>query len=130
MPEQFEQNVLEQEIAELSQKIEEKRTQLEKESNILDEKDLVRAAVEDTVNDQRVLQQVTIQKKDDDTSYLDTLSEENANKVSSLLGILSEKGLKHAIDMAKSEAPVVLDAFHDSLVDRMYEELRARKLIS
>ena len=62
-------------------------------------------------------------------SYLDNLSPESIKEVNRLIELVSEKGVKGAIAQAKNSNPFVLDAFHDALVDKLYEELKSRGLI-
>lgn len=51
-------------------------------------------------------------------------------QVGSLVSLVFEKGLNEAISVAKAlDNPAVLDEFHDTLVDRYYEELIKRKFL-
>ena len=39
------------------------------------------------------------------------------------------KGLKQALVSVQVEEPFIIDAFHDALVDRLYDELKTRGII-
>ena len=51
-------------------------------------------------------------------------------QVASLISLAFEKGLETAVAVAKAlDNPAVLDEFHDTLVDRYYEELLKKRII-
>lgn len=50
-------------------------------------------------------------------------------KVEKLLDLAWHKGVKRASEEARDSGPIVLDAFHDALTDKLYEELKRRGLI-
>lgn len=53
-----------------------------------------------------------------------------SQQISSLISLVFDKGLEEAIEVAKAlDNPAVLDEFHDTLVDRYYEELLKRKIV-
>lgn len=55
---------------------------------------------------------------------------EPSQQVGALLSLVFAKGLPKAISVAKAiNSPAVLDEFHDTLVDRYYQELIERKII-
>lgn len=53
-----------------------------------------------------------------------------SQQIGSLISLVFEKGLKEAISVAGSlDNPAILDEFHDTLVDRYYEELIKKKIL-
>lgn len=133
-------NTIELEIEALSKEIEAKRRELETKAGVVHEstgeKELVRASLAEKINAQlppsiAPLGPVPTAPAIAATgSYLDDLDAETAEKVNALIQQVFEKGLERAIKDAKNFEPYVLDAFHDALVDRMYDELKRRKAIN
>jgi hypothetical protein len=60
---------------------------------------------------------------------LDKSSDEVKLRTEQLIDITFHKGLEDAIKEAKKSGPFVLDAFHDALADKLYEEIKKRKMI-
>jgi len=130
---------LEQEIAELQKKIEEKRNLLEQQGGIIEEKELVSEAVREvasTVSETRseelspVAPAKAEKAKPDDASYLDLLDEESVTMLNDLITKLPEIGLAKTVAMAESyNIPYLVDALHDVLVDRLYDELKSRGFV-
>ena len=134
--------VIEQEIAQLSRAIEEKRAILERENKIVEEKELVRTAVQETVAG---LQLHTVplpahkppaspqprpaQPKPTAKHYLDNLDEESVNRVQLLVDATFHKGIKKTVEEVQHEEAFIIDAYHDALVDKLYEELKARGIV-
>ncbi len=50
-------------------------------------------------------------------------------KVEKLLDLALHKGIKQAAEEARNTVPLVMDAFHDALVDKLYDELKVRGLL-
>lgn len=50
-------------------------------------------------------------------------------KVEKLLDLALHKGIKRASEEARDSGPLVLDAFHDALTDKLYEEIKNRGLL-
>lgn len=139
-------NNLENEIAELQKMIEAKRDQLEKEGGIIEEKELVRQSVQEmfldavspssttspTLLSQNASSVTTttdrIQPNLASTSYLDYLDDETAEKINELIAELPTRGVASTIEKVGMQEPFVIDAFHDALVDKLYDELKARGL--
>ena len=142
----FSKNSIEAEIAELSQKIAEKRKQLESKSGIVEDRELLKSAADEQIN-QNVTPPTTTgdtaQKTDTQTpaakavafdpaggkSYLDYLDEESRDIVTTLVGVAFEKGVNEAIKQAELEEPFILDTFHDVLRDKVFKEMKDRGLI-
>ena len=136
---------LEAEIAELSRQIEVKRKQLESERGIVSDREVVHETlVEDfisnetsTTNEQvgldltqaKPVAQVT-QTSAVGQSYLDTLDDQSVAVINNLISLVPVEGIKKTIKQALTHPPFILDAFHDALVDKLYDELKTRGLVS
>lgn len=59
------------------------------------------------------------------SSYLDDIDKESVEKVNDLIDKIQEQGVEKTISEAKKSEPFILDAFHDALVDKLYDELKA-----
>ncbi len=51
-------------------------------------------------------------------------------KIEKLLDLAWHKGVKHAAREAAVAGPLVLDAFHDALIDKLYPEFKKRGLLN
>ena len=132
---------IEAEIAELSRQIEEKRRSLEETRGItVEHKEAIREMVAEKLffsappvasagSQTTSSLGDTTAKTVKGSSYLDSLDPETITRVNELIGLVGAKGLSAAIAASKNEPAFVLDAFHDALVDRLYDELIARDLI-
>lgn len=61
--------------------------------------------------------------------YLQNEPAEIKLKVEELVDMAFRKGIDISIEEAKKSGPFVLDAFHDALTAKLYDELKARKII-
>lgn len=131
-------NNLELEIAELQKMIETKRDQLEREGGIYEEKELVREAVGEMLDHQisqspnstsPQLEAIKTSTPSSNASYLDCLDSSVLDKVNQLIVAVSVKGLGATVDQLVNQEPLIIDAFHDALVDKFYDELKARGFI-
>ena len=119
---------IEAEIAELSAQIEAKRRILESEQGIVEDRALVRQVVSDFVPPA----QTTVSSApppSDNSSYLDNLSVEVREAVALLVAKVFERGLAKTITEARQMSALDLDAFHDTLTDKIYAELKNRGLV-
>ena len=144
-------NNLEVEIAELQKMITAKRDQLEREGGIVEEKDLVRQSVREMFLDSQT-PVMTKQANDDQTdqaqnpvtpvmsstnnqtaqtsgSYLDYLDDQTAETINKFIAEINTKGITPVINEVSSQEPFVIDAFHDALVDKLYDELKERGIV-
>ena len=124
--------VLEQEIAELSRAIEEKRSALAAERGVIAEREVVHQVVSNYVQAPApVVAQATSTESSApiNNSYLEVLDPASVAKVNELVAGIGEHGFKQTIDKAKAEIPYILDAFHDALVTYLYDELKARGVV-
>jgi len=127
----------EAEIAELQKRIEAKRNMLEQQGGIVEEKQLVREAMTEllasaqtqTVTPAPVPVSATVKPAAAGASYLDNLDNQTAETVNNLIQLLPTEGLAKAVAQAELAGPFVVDALHDALVDKLYDELKQRGLV-
>ncbi|OHA58878.1 MAG: hypothetical protein A2571_00655 [Candidatus Vogelbacteria bacterium RIFOXYD1_FULL_44_32] len=118
---------IEAEIAELEERIAEKRRNLETENKIISDKDLVSEAITDFSATPRVVPPVA---EGSESSYLETLPEEVEQTVAYLVDRVFTKGLAKTIAEAKKLSFLDEDAFHDTLTDKVHAELKKRGLVN
>ncbi len=138
-------NGLEAEIAELSRQIEVKRQQLESERGIVSDREVVQEALADNFNvneavttTEQVGLDMSVTKPTPQVaqapvvgqSYLDTLDDQSVTIINNLISLVPVEGIKKTIKQALAHPPFILDAFHDALVDKLYDELKTRGLVS
>lgn len=121
--------ILEQEIKELAAELKSFRSAAEAE------KESLKAAVKSYTEQTSPAQAAPLSVKPSGPKtqilpkYLDTAPEETKLAVEELLDLAWHKGIKKAAEEAKRAGPLILDAFHDALTDKLYEEFKKRKLI-
>lgn len=62
-------------------------------------------------------------------SYMKDASEEDKLKVEKLIDLAWHKGIDAAVAQARKQGAFILDAFHDALTDKLFNEFKARGLI-
>ncbi len=130
MQEQPSREAVEAEIAQLSKAIEEKRASLAEGGKTLENPEEVRAAIKEQILDIAVPAapaSVVIHTPNDDKNTLDAQS---ADKVNAFLEQTFVEGIRKTVARIASEDPFIVDVYHDALVDRLYDELVSRKMIS
>ncbi len=132
MAETFSREVVEQEIAELSEAIRTRRAILEKEKGLMEEggeKELVKEAVGEKIK--AIKPEFTPKKSQGGAPvhYLDRLDDETNKKINHLAEEVFSSGLKKTLKNLQYEEPFMVDALHDLLVDKYYEELKARGFV-
>lgn len=137
---------LESEIAELTRQIDSKKRALEEANGIVHEKEVVSTAVaehfygsplsssaqganDDDTDDQGDSKPVAVKPKTATKDYLDTLPPESIESVNSYVAMIPEKGIRQTVQKVQTEQPFLIDAFHDALVSRLYDELKSRGII-
>jgi hypothetical protein len=130
---------LEQEIAELSRQIEEKKRALESASGIEHES---REAVGEAIAERfypvpaaaatgsasaAVPAKTEPQKVAAD--YLDSLTPEQIETINTYISMIPQAGIRTTVNRVLAENPFIIDAFHDALVTRLYDELKDRGII-
>ena len=119
----------EQEVSEISLEIEERRNKLEKEAGIESHEQVAREVIGEAI---AAASARGAQPADDvpkGASYLDTADTDTAHAVNQLIDRIQEKGLSAAIAEARSQSPYILDAFHDALVEKLYNTLKTANYI-
>jgi hypothetical protein len=114
--------VLEAELADLSRQIEARRAELAAVNGVVTERELVHQ----TVSHEFGVPTATIAASAPAEDYLDSLDDTTAGAVNDLISMVPTHGIKKTLSAAREQDPVVLDAFHDALVDRLYDELKER----
>lgn len=128
---------LELEIAQLQQKIEEKKNLLEQQGGIVEEKELVSSALNEmftgstgaTPNVGTMASSSSQPVSDTGKSYLDNIDDQTAETISLLIQKLPTIGIAKVVEEAEVSGPYLVDVLHDALVDKMYEELLQRGFI-
>jgi len=149
MAEPTQRGAVEAEIAQLSRQIEEKRRLLEGQHGIVEEKELVRHVIAEKIGE--AIGQApgsgvpasdpqaaapspasvpVASTKSATPTYLDTLDDDTVQKINTLVAAVFEQGLAKTIKTVVEEDPFILDAFHDALVDKLYEELKKHKVVA
>lgn len=129
--------VLEQEIAELNEMIAEKRKALESAENIVSEEEIVKEVVKESFvpTDLAMGRETPGRAQPAPVSsasvvdYLDSLDDETKITVQALIDQLPEIGVRKVLEEASRQPFVVLDAFHDFIASRLYQELKDRGLV-
>ena len=117
------------EIRELEERVEKLEAQLKKEKAPEKKEEIIKQEIKTYL---RKLQQVppsappiAVRDEAEEISRFPL-----SQQIGSLVSLVLEKGLNEAISVARAlDNPAVLDEFHDTLVDRYYEELIKRKLL-
>lgn len=125
----FEHSVLEQDIARLAAEIREHKTQPSESG-----RDVVRAKLHEYIYPTSQAPSsggATIQTNSSVLpNYLADSPIEIKFQVEKLIDLAWHKGIMTAVKEARRREPLVLDAFHDVLTDRLYEELKKRGHVS
>ncbi len=123
---------IEQEIAQLEKQLQEKKANLgqqpeQKESPL--NKEVLRQVIGEKIqqNASAYVPKPSPQTPTDDTSYL---APELKDKIQELINLVFQNSLDQGIKEAiKSNNPALIDAFHDVLVDQLYDTLLERKKV-
>ena len=129
----FEQSALEQDMQRLAQEVLARKGQ--KESLAMPEREIVKEVLSSQIEDQPyVTPSFSSSNAQASTSsplpqYMNDESAEIKLKVEQLINETFHKGVSETIKEARKMNPFILDAFHDALTSRVYDELKERKLI-
>ncbi len=122
---------IQQEIAKLEQQLAEKRASLEKQAaeagqEAPHEKEVLRQVVGEQIQRHVPSYQPAPQKQQDDqSSYNDP---QLVDKVQELVNLAFNQSINDAVKkVVQSGNPALIDAFHDVLVDKLYDTLLERK---
>lgn len=127
----IEHSALEADIERLSREIAEKRNL--PETKELSERELVKQVLHPLIK-QPVSRPTTVQpaapvEESVLPQYLNDSPAEIKLQVEKLVDSVFHQGIEKTAKQARQASAFVLDAFHDALTDKLYEELKKRKLI-
>jgi len=120
-----------EEIAELERILAEKRQELEEKKEIKPEKEIIKEIIKERAEEPALPKAVPSAKKATlppkqviVKKAKEIRREEKERQVQLLTDLAFEKGVIHATEVAKKlDDPYILDEFHDSLVDELYNYL-------
>jgi hypothetical protein len=129
---QFNHNIIEQDIERLSKEIAEKKKLPEYKE--IPERELIKQTlqplVKQAISDK---EQATREEKETEEQiipdYLKDSPPEIKLRVEKLVDSVFHQGIEKTVKEAKQAGPFILDAFHDALTDKLYDELKKRNLI-
>ena len=123
---------IEQEIAQLEKELQEKKANLGQQTEQKEspsDKEILRDVVGEKIQQSAptYTPKPTPQTKTDDAS---SIPAELKDKIQELVNFVFQNSLDHGIKEAvKSNNPALIDAFHDVLVDQLYDTLLERKKV-
>ncbi len=129
----FEHNALEADILKLSKEIADKRQLLEHRD--LSERDIIKKIIQPIIKNQITDQQQTAsgqQSVIQSQSLPDYLKDSPADirlQVEKLIDLAMHYGVKKAARAANQSSAFIVDAFHDAITDKLYDELKNRKIL-
>ena len=123
---------IEQEIVQLKQRLKEKRASLEQNQETKEtpsDRELIREVVGEQIQ-QHAPQYVPKPAGQTQSDGADSIPAELKDKIQELVNIVFQNSLEQGIkEVAKLKNPALIDAFHDVLVDQLYDTLLERKKI-
>lgn len=119
---------LQEEVAELEKKLAEKKRELEEKKEVKHEKEIIKEIIKEKTEKPAppkvtpaippAVQKVVVKKAKE------IKTEEKERQIQLLTDLAFEKGVVHATEVAKKlDDPYILDEFHDTLVDELYNYL-------
>lgn len=126
---------LEKDLGRLTAEITERRQQ---ESPDLSDRHILKKSLEIFVPKEAALPDSDVVIADNQTQPKDNFmpsyvvsgeNKESQDKIQALVDLAFKDGLTEAWKAARQEAPFVIDAFHDALVDKLLPELKRRGVI-
>ena len=129
----FEQAPIEKDIQGLSKEIKEHQAESNVEvSSEVEVKDFLKARIGDSVTQVKTKAQPSDSILDENNTlpdYLINESKDTKSKVEQLILLAFNKGIEKSLKEAVKSGPFILDAFHDALTSKLYDELKNRKLV-
>ncbi len=126
----FDHKDFESDIKKLSVEIAEKRN-LPEHKDFTD-KELIKAVLRPAIK-QAAVQQQALQPQDTQSTalpdYLKDFPVEIKLQIEQLIDLTFHQGIEKVINRALRASPFILDAFHDTLTDKLYEEMKKRNLL-
>lgn len=132
-PQNFEHSALEADIERLSKEIAEKKKLSEYKE--VSERELIKQSIQPLIKQQSIRPAPTPsqpQKPTEQTiipDYLKNSPPEIKLQVERLVNSVFHQGIEKTVKEASKAGAFILDALHDALTDKLYEELKRRKLI-
>jgi hypothetical protein len=123
---------IEQEIAQLEKQLQEKKANLEQQpeqKELLPDKEILREVIGEKIQQHApaYIPKPAPQSQTDDTgSVLPELKDKIQELVNHVFQNSLEQGIREAVN---SKNPALIDAFHDVLVDQLYDTLLERKKV-
>lgn len=117
------------EIEKLKERIEKMESQLKKEGALEEKEKMIKWEIKEHLQDlQRTPSFAAPPATRDETEEIEKFPP--SQQVGALISLVFDKGLPKAISVAKAlKNPAILDEFHDTLVDRYYQELVKKEII-
>lgn len=125
MAELFSAESVQGEVADIARAIEARRETIAEEHGIHDEQKIVHHVV----GEELFGKQAPTPTASTHGHYLDNLSDEEKEELNHYIGLIPERGIARAIDAVRNEHPLLIDAFHDVLADKLYDELKTHGLV-
>ena len=136
---QFEKKQIEQDIERLSRELVEKQRQLTSAETRKEHKEVLHQVIGERIQQGPPCQAAAgtgasslVVDDDEDKElpeYLKNVSPEIRKEVHLLIHLAFNGGIEKAASAAKKHGSFILDAFHDALVDKLYNELKSRGLL-
>lgn len=129
----FEHNAFETDIQKLGKEISEKK--ILPEHKDVPEREIIRKTIYQIAKQQTQPQQQTTKNQQPEIQnqilpdYLKNSSADIKNQVEKLIDFAISHGIEKAIKMASQSSAFVVDAFHDAITDKLYNELKNRKIL-
>lgn len=130
----FNYNTLEQDIERLGKEVQEKKNLPEHQAT--PERELIKQVITPFVLQSNHSEPVQAASQSEPASqntglpdYLENSTAETKLQVEKLVESVFSEGLQKTIKKASGSNAFILDAFHDALTDKLYDELKKRNLI-
>jgi len=129
---QFNHSIIEKDIERLSKEIAEKKNLPEYKE--VPERELIKQTLQPLVR-QATSDKQQVTKKEEETKetvlpdYLKDSPPEIKLRVEKLVDLVFHQGIEKTIKEANQAGPFILDAFHDALTNKLYDELKKKNLI-
>lgn len=129
---QFNHNIIEQDIERLSREVKEKRNLPEYKE--VPERELIKQTLQPLIRPSAPAAPLVAKPapSTEETILPDYLKDSPAEiklQVEKLVDAIFHQGIEKTVKEANRAGAFVLDAFHDALTDKLYEELKKRNLI-
>ena len=126
MEQKFEHSALEKNIQKLSQEVKEYK---EGTSEVLPDREIVKSIIGSKIQAAPAPGSQPLPGEQMLPKYLEKESPEIQLKIEELIDLALHQGIDSAIAEAQKYGPFILDALHDSLTGKIYDELKKRRLI-